>query len=142
MENNIKEFKELVINSYPQIGRFKSLTKREQQLMLAGKLAGEAGEVIDEVGKYIWYGDYTEEEHKERFKGELADVLYMLIATADHSGITIDGQPPKFWKWTSTVHKNKKPIGRECPSYKQDGECGSCRACWNHKVKQVSYKEH
>ena len=22
------------------------------------------------------------------------------------------------------------------------GQCGSCRACWNHKVKQVSYKEH
>jgi len=58
------------------------------------------------------------------------------------SGIKIDGQPPKFWKWTSTVHKNKKPIGHECPAYKQDGECGSCRACWNHKVKQVSYKEH
>ena len=58
------------------------------------------------------------------------------------SGIKIDGQPPKFWKWTSTVHKNKKPIGRECPAYKQGGECGSCRACWNHKVKQVSYKEH
>ena len=58
------------------------------------------------------------------------------------SGIKIDGQPPKFWKWTSTVHKNKKPIGYECPAYKQDGECGSCRACWNHKVKQVSYKEH
>ena len=58
------------------------------------------------------------------------------------SGIKIDGQPPKFWKWTSTVHKNKKPIGGECPAYKQEGECGSCRACWNHKVKQVSYKEH
>ena len=58
------------------------------------------------------------------------------------SGIKIDGQPPKFWKWTSTVHKNKKPIGRECPAYKQDGECGSCRACWSRSVKQVSYKEH
>jgi len=58
------------------------------------------------------------------------------------SGIKIDGQPPKFWKWTSTVHKNKKPIGHVCPAYKQGGECGSCRACWNHKVKQVSYKEH
>jgi len=58
------------------------------------------------------------------------------------SGIKIDGRPPKFWKWTSTVHKNKKPIGHVCPAYKQGGECGSCRACWNHKVKQVSYKEH
>jgi len=58
------------------------------------------------------------------------------------SAILVDGNIPKFWKWTSGVHKNKKPIGRECPAYKQDGECGSCRACWNHKVKQVSYKEH
>ena len=58
------------------------------------------------------------------------------------SGIKIDGQPPKFWKWTSTVHKNKKPIGHECPAYKQGGECKDCRVCWNHKVKQVSYKEH
>ena len=58
------------------------------------------------------------------------------------SGIKIDGQPPKFWKWTSTVHKNKKPIGYVCPAYKQGGECKDCRACWNHKVKQVSYKEH
>ena len=58
------------------------------------------------------------------------------------SGIKIDGRPPKFWKWTSTVHKNKKPIGHVCPAYKQGGECGSCRACWSRKVKQVSYKEH
>ena len=57
------------------------------------------------------------------------------------SGIKIDGQPPKFWKWTSTVH-TKKSIGHECPAYKQDGECGSCRSCWSRSVKQVSYKEH
>ena len=58
------------------------------------------------------------------------------------SAIKVDSPPPKFWKWTSGVHKDKKAIGRECPAYKQDGECGSCRACWSRKVKQVSYKEH
>ena len=58
------------------------------------------------------------------------------------SATKIDGAIPKFWKWTSGVHRDKKPIGRECPDYKQDGECGSCRACWSRKVKQVSYKEH
>ena len=58
------------------------------------------------------------------------------------SAIKVDGSPPKFWQWTSGVHKDKKPIGRECPAYKQDGECGSCRSCWSRSVKQVSYKEH
>jgi len=67
------------------------------------------------------------------------DIPKNLVVRA--SGIKIDGQPPKFWKWTSTVH-TKKSIGRECPAYKQDGECGSCRSCWSRSVKQVSYKEH
>ena len=58
------------------------------------------------------------------------------------SAVKVDSQPPNFWKWTSGVHKDKKAIGRECPAYKQDGECGSCRACWSRSVKQVSYKEH
>jgi len=58
------------------------------------------------------------------------------------SAIKVDSPPPKFWKWTSGVHKDKPAIGRECPAYKQDGECGSCRACWSREVKQVSYKEH
>ena len=58
------------------------------------------------------------------------------------SAIKVDSKPPTFWKWTSGVHKDKKAIGRECPAYKQDGECGSCRSCWSRKVKQVSYKEH
>ena len=58
------------------------------------------------------------------------------------SATKIDSPPSKFWKWTSSVHKDKPAIGYECPSYKQDGECGNCRACWSHKVKQVSYKEH
>ena len=58
------------------------------------------------------------------------------------SAIKVDSPPPKFWKWTSGVHKDKKPIGRVCPAYKQDGECKDCRACWDRRVKQVSYKEH
>ena len=58
------------------------------------------------------------------------------------SAIKVDSSPPKFWKWTSGVHKDKKAVGQECPAYKQDGECKSCRTCWSRKVKQVSYKEH
>ena len=83
----------------------------------------------------------------------LATREYQLISQLDEkdvpknlclrvSAIKVDSPPPKFWKWTSGVHKDKPAIGRECPAYKQDGECGSCRACWSRKVKQVSYKEH
>ena len=78
-------------------------------------------------------------EYKIISKIKYEDIPKNLVVRA--SGIKIDGQPPKFWKWTSTVH-TKKPIGRECPAYKQDGECGSCRSCWSRSVKQVSYKEH
>ena len=78
-------------------------------------------------------------EYKILSQIKYEDIPKNLVVRA--SGIKIDGQPPKFWKWTSTVH-TKKPIGRECPAYKQDGECGSCRSCWSRSVKQVSYKEH
>lgn len=45
---------------------------------------------------------------------------------------------------TSTAHTGKRaPQGaRECPAPKQDGHCGPCRACWNHKVQHVSYHKH
>ena len=58
------------------------------------------------------------------------------------SATKVDSPPPKFWKWTSGVHKDKRHKGRECPAYKQEGQCKDCRACWDRRVKQVSYKEH
>ena len=58
------------------------------------------------------------------------------------SAITVDGNQPKFWKWTSGVHKDKPAVGWECPAPKQNGECGNCRNCSSREVKQVSYKEH
>ena len=41
----------------------------------------------------------------------------------------------------SNVH-SKKPIGTACNAPKQNGECRSCRACWNRKVLAVSYSIH
>jgi len=44
---------------------------------------------------------------------------------------------------TSTVHtKDKEPIGQECKAYTRNNNCGSCRACWDTNVKNVSYKKH
>ena len=41
----------------------------------------------------------------------------------------------------SNVH-SVKPIGTQCNAPKQNGECRTCRACWNRKVAAVSYSIH
>jgi hypothetical protein len=43
----------------------------------------------------------------------------------------------------SSVFTEMVPRGaRECPSRFQNNECGYCRACWDSKVKHVSYHKH
>ena len=54
----------------------------------------------------------------------------------------IDGEPLKSFRWTSTVHSKKPPIGHDCPSRFQDNSCGDCRACWNKEIANVSYHKH
>jgi len=55
-----------------------------------------------------------------------ADLLY---TQAD----TVDDLP------TSTVSSG---IGYVCPSNKQGNKCLNCRACWNHKAKNIDYPLH
>jgi len=53
---------------------------------------------------------------------------------------------------TSTVHRFKgepvpAPTGNpkhsiECSAYRRDGRCGRCRACWDPRVRNVSYLKH
>ena len=92
-------------------------------------------------------------EHTPQIKHWLATREYSIINKIDEkdvpenlclrvSAITVDGNQPKFWKWTSGVHKDKPAVGWECPAPKQNGECSNCRVCWSREVKQVSYKEH
>jgi len=54
----------------------------------------------------------------------------------------IDGQPPKGFQNTSTVHKDKDPIGFDCPSRFQNNQCLSCTKCWDKRTKNISYKAH
>lgn len=55
------------------------------------------------------------------------------------SGTMIDGPPPKGFPNTSTVTTSGSPT---CPAYTQGGICGSCRACWDPGVGNVSYPKH
>lgn len=43
---------------------------------------------------------------------------------------------------SSNVHKDKPPVGFECPAPKQHGKCDQCRACWDKSIQTISYKEH
>jgi len=54
----------------------------------------------------------------------------------------VDGPPPKGFKHTSTVHKDGKPHGFDCVSRFQDNQCLTCTACWDKRIKNISYKEH
>ena len=58
------------------------------------------------------------------------------------SSPNIDQEPLKEFQNTSTVHENKKAFGLECIAYKQDGKCLECKACYNSKVKNISYPLH
>lgn len=54
----------------------------------------------------------------------------------------VDGPPPKGFKHTSTVHKDGKPHGFDCLSRFQNNQCLTCTACWDKRIKNISYKEH
>jgi hypothetical protein len=59
------------------------------------------------------------------------------------SGTMVDGPPPKAWRLTSTVYSHAgEPVGHACPARTQGNECGSCRACWDAGVANVSYPVH
>ena len=82
------------------------------------------------------------------------------------SASKIDAQEAPNAEHSSTVSKSLKPLGKECNAYRTDktdkvwtksafaslkreekkelnfGHCGTCRACWNGKIKTVTYPIH
>ena len=59
------------------------------------------------------------------------------------SAAMIDGDAPVGFENTSTVAGPQNVVvGHLCPAPKQDGKCGSCRACWSRDVKNVTYGQH
>lgn len=54
------------------------------------------------------------------------------------SAAMVDGPAPEGFPYTSTV----VTTGWTCPAPEQNNECGTCRACWNPEVSNVSYRKH
>jgi len=55
------------------------------------------------------------------------------------SGAMIDGPAPNA-EHTSTVTTN--PAEATCRAFENDGQCGTCRQCWDGTVKNVVYLAH
>ena len=55
------------------------------------------------------------------------------------SGSMIDGKAP-IYSNTSTVTTVK--ANATCRSFENDGQCGTCRKCWDKTVKTISYLAH
>lgn len=69
--------------------------------------------------------------------GALPDNLVIRLSA------TMIGDKPMNYDNTSTVHrKTHKPVGHVCPASTQGNACGSCRACWDKSVSNVSYPLH
>ena len=59
------------------------------------------------------------------------------------SATMIGDKPMRGHENTSTVHvKGTQAYGHSCPAYLQGNACGTCRACWNPSVSNVSYPKH
>jgi hypothetical protein len=54
------------------------------------------------------------------------------------SGTMIDGPAPIGFRNTSTVVSDNA----SCPAHDQGNACGSCRRCWDRRIKNVSYLKH
>ena len=74
---------------------------------------------------------------KEKLGGKLpANLIIRLSASM------IDGNPPKSWEYSSTVHKKTEPVGFLCKAKDQGGKCLDCTACWDKDIKNISYMQH
>jgi hypothetical protein len=58
--------------------------------------------------------------------------------TIRFSAPMIDQRAPSSWPNSSEVVSS----GASCPAAKQNNECRDCRACWDPKIKTVSYGKH
>ena len=59
------------------------------------------------------------------------------------SATMINGIPHKFHRHTSTVSTAKDfDLGWTCPASKQGNKCGTCRACWDSNVENITYPLH
>jgi hypothetical protein len=68
--------------------------------------------------------------------GKMPEGSYNLPAVACQTGAKLRLVPD------TPCYKCYAFKGGDCPASKQGNQCGSCRRCWNPKVKHVTYPKH
>jgi hypothetical protein len=58
------------------------------------------------------------------------------------SAAMVDAGPPAGFTHTSSVYRKGVSRGRACPAHEQHNRCADCRACWDRRVRHVSYRFH
>lgn len=93
MEFETGDYEGLTFEEYQDIAlEFVVYSDQHTVLYPALKLAGEAGEVAEKVGKRLRDagGDFDDIEWREAMKKELGDVLWYISALADDLGYTLE----------------------------------------------------
>ena len=73
------------------------------------------------------------QERKYLPLGSYPDNLVIRLSNAKNNS-----KPGNAWThWSTVVDKDG-----DCPASKQGNICGSCRRCWDRKVKHVTYPKH
>lgn len=73
----------------------------------------------------------------QMLRGDFPPNLIVRVSTS-----LIDSNPRVDQSHTSSVHRHKAPHGFECRAHYQQNKCMGCRACWDKKIKNVSYRYH
>ena len=84
---------DMTLNEYQDLAIESAIYSAVYSILYPGlKLAGEAGEVAEKIGKQLrdHDGDFDDPEFREALKKEIGDVLWYVAALADDLGFTLE----------------------------------------------------
>lgn len=98
-------------------------------------------EIAKQLPKVTFWLPTREYEIVADFRKTELIPINLTIRLSSHK---INSAPPSGYGLpTSTVHGHSETfIGEECKAYTRGNICGPCRACWDPKVANVSYRKH
>ena len=106
----------------------------------------QGSDMLDDINLVAWASPHIRfwlptKEYKliKNYDKEIAPNLVIRV-----SAPTVDKEFSGYTHISTVYNKNNIDTakGVVCPASNQGNQCGSCRACWNDKVSEVSYIAH